>query len=380
MQSFDYYFPTKVHFGKDQMSRLPQIIKEQGKKVLFIYGQNSILKNGIYQDIVKMLRDNDIEFAEYQGIKSNPRVSDVNQAAAIGRREKSDLILAVGGGSVMDSAKLLSLALPVEGDAWDFMTGVAKPQKAIPIINVLTLAATGSEMNNIAVISNLKENKKLPIRHPLIAPKHSFLNPEYTFSVDRNYTAYGLTDIIAHALEVYFGSGNAPLSDKFIISIIKEVIEISHDLLDNLENYELRARMMYAATNALNGLTLFGKEAGDWGVHSLGHILSLMYDTPHGASLSVMYPAWLKCKLKEIQEPLIIFGKEVFGIQEPLEIIEALRQYFISIGSPINLQEANIPLVEVTKIKRVMLENKVNGWVYPITEQNIDCILNQISG
>ncbi len=380
MQSFDYYFPTKVHFGKDQMNRLPQIIKELGQKVLFIYGQNSIQRNGIYQDMIQMLQENKIQYAEYRGIKSNPRVAEVNEAAKVGRREKSDLILAVGGGSVMDSAKLLSLALPVEHDAWDFMTGQAKPQKAIPIINVLTLAATGSEMNNIAVISNLKENKKLPIRHPLISPKHSFLNPEYTFSVNRDYTAYGLTDIIAHALEVYFGSGNAPLSDKFILSIIKEVMEISPNLLADLENYELRARMMYAATNALNGLTLFGKEAGDWGVHSLGHILSLLYDTPHGASLSVMYPAWMKCKLQEIEKPLVIFGKEIFGISEPLEIIEALRQYFISIESPINLQEVTISLSEKERIKNVMLENKVNGWVYPITEQNIDCILNQISG
>ncbi len=376
MEQFEYYFPTKVHFGKEQVSRLPGLIRTYATKILLVYGQNSILQNGIFDMITAMLRQNGISYVSYQGIKSNPQIVDVNKAAELGRKFGAELVLAVGGGSVIDSAKLISVAIPQEIDAWDFMTGKATPRKAIPLINILTLAATGSEMNNIAVISNHQENKKQPLRHPLLSPKHSFLNPEFTFSVNRKYTAYGITDIIAHALEAYFGSGSAPLSDKFIFSIIREMMEIAHPLLNHLQDYELRARMMYAATNALNGLTLQGKKAGDWGVHALGHILSLLYDTPHGASLSIMYPAWMHCKTDAIRTPLIRLGKEIFDDTEPLSIIEKFSTFFVSIDSPVRLADAGISVNEISKIRQTMLENKVNGWVHNISVEDIDCILN----
>lgn len=376
MEQFEYYYPTKVHFGKKQLAQLPATIKSYGSKVLLVYGENSIFDNGIYDTVTHILQENNIQYDDYRGIKSNPRIANVNKAAAIGRNFGAEVVLAIGGGSVIDSAKLISVSIPQEIDAWDFMIGKSIPQKAVPLITILTLAATGSEMNSIAVISNHKVHKKQPIRHPLLAPRHSFLNPEFTFSVNQEYTAYGITDIIAHALEAYFGSGDSPLSDKFIFAIIQEMLEIAHPLLNNLNNYQLRARMMYAATNALNGLTLNGKKAGDWGVHALGHILSLLYDTPHGASLSIMYPAWMNCKLDTIREPLIRLGEVIFGETEPKMIIEKFSTFFVSINSPIRLAEAGISLDEIPKIRQTMIENKVNGWVYSISDENIDCILN----
>ncbi len=378
MDAFEYYFPTKVHFGKEQLNALPSVLKSYGKRILLVYGKKAIKQNGIYDYIVNVFNENNLQFTEYQGIKSNPIIDDINEAARSGRAAGVDMILAVGGGSVIDSAKLISVSVPGETDAWNYMSGKATPHKAIPLITVLTLAATGSEMNNIAVISNPATQQKMPIRHPLLSPRHSFLNPEFTFSVNRKYTAYGIVDIIAHALEAYFGNGRSPLSDKFSIAIIREMMEIAKPLLNRPEDYELRARMMYAATNALNGLTLYGKKSGDWGVHALGHILSLMYDTPHGASLSIMYPAWLKCKAEILREPLVYLGKELFGENNPPDIIRSLERFFTEIESPVNLRQAGISADEKDHILRRMITNNVNGWMYPLCEKDLECILNHI--
>lgn len=378
MEQFEYYFSTKVHFGKEQLAALPEVLKSYGNKILLVYGRNSIVQNGIYDYIVDVFRRNNFQYIEYQGIKSNPVIDDVNKAARAGRNSGVEMIVAVGGGSVIDSAKLISVSLNGERDAWDFMTGRAVPERAVPLITLLTLAATGSEMNNIAVISNPATQQKMPIRHPLLAPRHSFLNPEFTFSVNRKYTAYGIVDIIAHALEAYFGKGESPLSDKFSIAIIREMLEIADPLLNALDNYELRARMMYAATNALNGLTLFGKKSGDWGVHALGHILSLLYDTPHGASLSIIYPAWMQCKLEHIRQRLTRLGEALFDESEPAAIIQAFETFFKRIGSPVNMEQAGIPAGERDNILRRMIENKAQGWMYPLTETDLQCILKHI--
>ncbi len=165
---------------------------------------------------------------------------------------------------------------------------------SVPLIAVLTLAATGTEMNPVAVLQNPGTREKIGFRNDAMYPTHSFLDPAYTLSVPANYTAYGIVDLVAHCLEAWFGEGDATLSDRFVLSIIKEALEYGPALMADLSNYELRARIMWAATNALNNMTMYGRVSGDWGVHALGHVLSFLYDTPHGASLSIMYPAWMK--------------------------------------------------------------------------------------
>lgn len=357
--------PTKIYFGKEVCNDLGKSLKEFGNKVLLIYGKNSIKDNGIYELVLSQLRSNAIEFVEYAGIKSNPMIEDVNNAILLGNSNNCDVILAVGGGSVIDTAKIVSIGMPLEIDAWDFFSGKAKPVKSVPVITVLTMAATGSEMNPIAVIQNNKTKQKLGYRNPILFPKISFLDPQNTYSVNEKYTAYGIVDLIAHALEAYFGNGEAALSDKFVISIIKEAMECGPQLIGNLKDYELRARIMYAATCALNGMTNIGRITGDWGVHSIGHIFSLLYDVPHGASLSIAYPAWLKLMSDRIPDRIRQLGKALYNDENIENTISNLQGFFESIGSPIYL-DSFLAEYDEKLILETMKLNKIGGFVHKI--------------
>jgi alcohol dehydrogenase YqhD (iron-dependent ADH family) len=375
MENFTMYNPTSLHFGRNVIDDLGRTIAKYGKKVLMVYGKGSIKKNGIYANVMAQLNQIGVEVIEYSGIKPNPIVDDVNAATLIGKKNNVEVILAVGGGSVIDSAKVLSLAVPCEHSAWRIMLNMAKPTKALPLITVLALAATGSEMNSIAVLQNVETQKKIPIRTDLIFPKHSFLDPQYTFSVPRDYTAYGIVDLITHALEAWFGKGKASLSDRFVNSIILEAIENGPALLNDLHNYELRARIMYAATQALNGFTMYGRVSGDWGVHALAHILSLLFDSPHGATLSVVYPAWLRLMKERIPERISELGKAVFNVNNPDETILALEGFFKSLGSPVRMEGLGISLDKKQEIIDMMVKNKVNGAHHNLTKEDIEQVV-----
>ncbi|MFH1159409.1 MAG: iron-containing alcohol dehydrogenase [bacterium] len=362
MENFVIYNPTSLHFGKHVLTGLGPIIKQFGKKVLLIYGTGSVKRSGLYDNILKYLHDAGITVVEYGGIKSNPVIDDVEAAARVGRENQVEVILAVGGGSVIDSAKVVALTIPVSHPAWDFFSSRATPQKGLPIITVLTLAATGSEMNPFAVISNHRLNLKSALRSPLAFPKHSFLDPEVTMTVPRDYTAYGVADLIAHCMEAFFGAGDATLSDRFTISIIREAMTYGPRLLENLHDYDLRARIMYAATMALNGMTICGRISGDWGVHAIGHVLSLLYDVPHGASLTIVYPAWMRFFKDKIDDRLAFLGTELFNF--PLnagETIDRIEEFFRSMDCPVRLSDLNIPDTSETSIVEAMEIGKVNG-------------------
>ena len=310
MENFTAYNPTKLHFGKGVTDTLGETVLEYGKKVLLLYGKGSIQQNGIYDTVVKQLKSAGVEIFEYSGIKSNPLVDDVSEAAQIGKLDHIDVIVAVGGGSVIDSAKITALSIANNTDPWAIMKYKVKPTKTIPLIAVLTLAATGTEMNGAAVLQNHKTNEKIGYVSSLNYPKHSFLDPEFTYSVPRNYTAYGIADLIAHALEAYFGEGDATLSDRFVVAIIKEAMQYAKPVLENPESYEYRAKIMWAATTALNGMTSHGRKGGDWGVHDIGHNISYLFDTPHGATLTIAYPAWLKIQKDRIPERIFKLGMD----------------------------------------------------------------------
>jgi alcohol dehydrogenase YqhD (iron-dependent ADH family) len=362
MENFIAHNPTTLHFGKNVLTGLGQVIQLYGKKILFVYGKGSIKKTGLYDQIIGLLKAFDAEVFEYEGIKSNPVVQDVDAAAKIGRKNKVDLILAIGGGSVIDSAKIISITIPVNHSGWDFYTRKANPKKAIPLIAVLTLAATGTEMNPFAVLSNHETMIKDGYGNKLLYPAHSFLDPQLTYTVPKDYTAYGIADLIAHCFEAYFGYGEATLSDRFIISIVREAMEYGPRLLDDLHNYELREKLMYAATMALNGLTFYGKVSGDWGVHAIGHCLSLLYDIPHGASLTIVYPAWMRYFKEQIPDRIAILGSNLF--QEPLsadESIHRIEAFFRSIDCPIQLSDMSIPGDIKQSIYETMVINKVSG-------------------
>jgi alcohol dehydrogenase YqhD (iron-dependent ADH family) len=371
MDNFVLHNPTKLHFGKNIINELGNCIALYGKKVLLVYGRNSIKENGIYNDVMTQLKMIGAEVYEYSGIRPNPIVEDVDFAARLGRNNNVDVVLAVGGGSVIDSAKIISITIPVSHSAWDFYSGYKKPVSAIPLIAVLTLAATGTEMNPFAVIQNQKSRQKLGWGHPLCFPKDSFLDPQYTFSVPKNYTAYGIADLISHCLEAYFGKGESTLSDRIAVSIIKEAMHYGPLLLNDLKNYEYREKIMYAATLALNGITLTGKPNGDWGVHNAGHILSLLFDTPHGASLTIVCPAWMKLLKERASDKIEALGTELFRKSNPDTVIEGFENFFRSISCPVTLTEAGISEAYKQQIYDTMAYNKVTGSNYRLSEQDL---------
>jgi alcohol dehydrogenase YqhD (iron-dependent ADH family) len=372
MENFRIENPTVLHFGKDVIKNLGKSIAPIGKKVLLVYGKGSIKKNGIYEAVMEQLKAINAEVVEFEGIKSNPIIEDVDAAAELGRKFQPDVILAVGGGSVIDSAKIIALTIPVDFSGWKFMTNQVIARKAVPLVAVLTLAATGTEMNQFAVVQNHATKQKLGYGNRLVFPRHSFLDPQYTFSVPRNYTAYGISDLTSHALENYFGKGEANLSDKFVYSIIHEAMEIGPKLLNDLTNYDYRARIMYAATCALNGLTVYGRTSGDWGVHDMGHILSLLYDIPHGASLSVVYPAWMKRMKERIPERIAELGKNLFNAKSVEETILFFENYLKSIESPIRMNEIGLGIEKKAEILATMESSKVNGSHLKLEKEDVD--------
>ncbi len=366
MKNFNIYNPVNLHFGNGVLSLLASSINQYGDKILLVYGKSSIKESGLYQQLKEML--DGFTIFEYEGIKSNPLVEDADAAAKIARENEVDVILAVGGGSVIDTAKMVSIGAHVEHSVWDFMIGEANPPKAIPLFAVLTLAATGTEMNPYAVLQNAETKQKVGYGHPFIYPKESYLDPQLTTTVDAKYTAYGIVDLIAHALEAYFGEGNSPLADKFVYSIIEEAIEAGPELLNNLDNYELRARIMYAATMALNGTTTHGRISGDWGVHGIGHELSLLFDMPHGASLSIAYPAWMRLMAEKAPDRITELGSTLFGTQNVEETAAEFEAFFKAIGSPIRLSEYGIDKSEHSKIIEQLSNNKVSGMYYKFND------------
>jgi alcohol dehydrogenase len=362
MENFIMYNPVKLHFGRGVVENLGEAVSKYGRRVLLVYGGGSIKKNGVYDQVLAQMRKAGLDVFEFQGIKPNPLIEDVDAAAALGREKDIDVILAVGGGSVIDSAKIISITIPVEHTGWDFVKGKAKPKTAVPLVAVLTLAATGSEMNRFAVTQNNKTREKLGFGDMLTYPKESFLDPSYTLSVPADYTSYGITDLVAHALEAYFGDGEATLSDRFVFSIVKEAMEYGPKLMQNLEDYRLREIIMYAATSALNNLTIYGRKYGDWGVHSIGHTLSVLYNIPHGASLSIVYPAWMRFHIHKIPGRIAELGQNLFGVETAAETITRLEEFFKSIQSPVKLSEAGIDIEEKgEEIFRTLEANRAGG-------------------
>jgi len=375
MENFTIYNPVKVHFGSGVISGLGGVLKDYGRRILFVYGGGSIHRNGVYGKVMEQLSGLGCSVWEYRGIKPNPVVEDVDRAAALGRQEGVDLVLAVGGGSVIDSAKVIALAIPYGGPAWDLMSRKVKPAEALPVITVLTLAATGTEMNPLAVVQNNELGIKGSIMSPHIFPAHSFLDPSFTRSVPADYTGYGVADLIAHAMEAWFGRGESPLADRTVLGILHEAMEVGPLLLKDLENYDLRARIMYASTMALNGTCMHGRAHGDWGVHATGHILSLLYDVPHGASLTIVYPAWMKLMKEKIPDRIreLMFG--LFRSENVDDGIYRFEQFFRRLGCPVTLTEAGISAEKHPEILASMIHNKVSGMHYQLTEPEYQSLL-----
>ena len=294
MENFTYQNPTKLIFGKGQLDQLKNEIPSYGNKVLFVYGGGSIKRNGLYDQVIGKLKEIHVKVFELSGVEPNPRISTVRKGVEICKTEGIDFILAVGGGSTIDCTKAIAAGAKYDGDAWDIVTKKTIVKEALPFGTVLTLAATGSEMNSGSVITNWETNEKYGWGSPHVYPRFSILDPVNTFTVPRNQTIYGIVDMMSHTFENYFHTTeHTDFQDRMCESLLKTVIETAPKLLDNLEDYEHRATMLYCGTMALNGMISMGYR-GDWATHNLEHAVSAVYDIPHGGGLAILFPNWMK--------------------------------------------------------------------------------------
>lgn len=350
MINFNYSIPTKVFFGKDQVNVLPEEVKKYGSRVLLVYGGGSIKKIGLYDKVVELLKSNNISFFELSGVEPNPRVTTVRKGIEICRENNIDLVLAVGGGSTIDCSKVIAAGVSYEGDPWDIVLDPSKIKSVISVASILTLAATGSEMNSGAVISNLETNEKLGTGNPGMTPKFSILDPTYTISVPKNQTAAGTADIMSHTFEVYFNNTEgAYLQNRMAEAILKTCINYGRLAMDEPENYEARSNLMWASSLAINGILSYGKDT-NWSVHPMEHELSAYYDITHGVGLAILTPAWMNYVLNDnTVEKFAEYGVNVWNIDSSKdkydiakEAINKTRDFFISLDIPTTLREVGI--------------------------------------
>ncbi|KQU57977.1 iron-containing alcohol dehydrogenase [Rossellomorea marisflavi] len=350
MNEFTFYNPTKLIFGKGQVEQLKELVPQYGKKVLLVYGGGSIKKSGLYDQVTAVLKDIDAEVFELAGVEPNPRLTTVRRGVDICKEEGIDFLLAVGGGSVIDCTKAIAAGAKYDGDAWDLVTKKAFASEALPFGTVLTLAATGSEMNAGSVITNWETNEKYGWGSPVTFPQFSILDPENTFTVPKNHTIYGMVDMMSHVFEQYFHNAtNTPLQDRMCESVLKVVIETAPKLINDLENYELRETILYSGTIALNGMLQMGYN-GDWGSHNIEHAVSAVYDIPHAGGLAILFPNWMKHNLNVNPARFAQLAERVWNVdpegktqeEVALEGIEKLREFWSSIGAPSRLADYDI--------------------------------------
>lgn len=352
MKDFNYCAPTRVIFGKNTELEVGKALKNAGAtRVLMQYGGGSIKKSGLYDRVVKAIRDEGIELFELGGVQPNPHLSLVRKAIEIVREQKIDYLLAVGGGSAIDSTKATAVGAVYDGDVWDFYCGKAVPKKAMPVGVVLTIPAAGSEGSNSSVITNEDGWIKRGLGCDLTRPAFAIYNPELTYSLPAYQTAAGATDIMAHIMERYFtDEPDVDMTDRLCESVLKTIIRQAPVAVKEPDNYVARAEMMWASTVAHNDfLSCF--RVGDWSSHQLSHELSGMYDATHGAALAVAFPAWMTYVYKHDVQRFCRFAVEVMGVEmdffhpeeTALKGIAALRAFFKSIGMPTTLSELGVP-------------------------------------
>ncbi len=350
MNKFTFYNPTKLIFGKGQVEQLKELVPQYGKKVLLVYGGGSIKKSGLYDQVTAVLKDIDAEVFELAGVEPNPRLTTVRRGVDICKEEGIDFLLAVGGGSVIDCTKAIAAGAKYDGDAWDLVTKKAFASEALPFGTVLTLAATGSEMNAGSVITNWETNEKYGWGSPVTFPQFSILDPENIFTVPKNHTIYGMVDMMSHVFEQYFHNAtNTPLQDRMCESVLKVVIETAPKLINDLENYELRETILYSGTIALNGMLQMGYN-GDWGSHNIEHAVSAVYDIPHAGGLAILFPNWMKHNLNVNPARFAQLAERVWNVdpegktqeEVALEGIEKLREFWSNIGAPSRLADYDI--------------------------------------
>ena len=349
MQNFDYMTPTRLIFGRDAIAKLPEVMTQFGKKILLTYGGGSIKKIGLYQKVLEMLKGYDI--VELPGIQPNPKYDpSVLDGVRLCKEHNVDVILSVGGGSVLDCSKAIAAGAKYDGDPWDLISYKVKAKAALPIVDILTLAATGSEYDCGGVISRPETNDKIGYIDPLLFPVVSILDPVYTFTVSKKQTAAGIADAMNHTIEQYFVEDSTLLNDGFCESMLRSLMTNGRKCLENPEDYTARAEMMLACTYGCNGILALGNSYSGWPCHGIEHALSAYYDITHGEGLAIITPRWMRHILSErTMDRFVKYGINVFGIDPTLpkqeiagKAIDATYEFFESINIPMHLREVGI--------------------------------------
>ena len=328
MNNFVYHIPTKVYFGENQLGHLGKELAQFGKRVLLTYGGGSIKRNGLYDKVIEELRNAKLEVFELSGIEPNPRIESVREGVKICKEQGIDVLLAVGGGSTIDATKFMAAGACVDHDAWEFFGANAKPiNEALPIVTILTLSATGSEMDTAGVISNLETGDKLGRLAPALLPRVSFLDPTLTYSVSKYQTACGAADIMSHIIEVYFNTQkDLFMLDCFMEGMLKTIVKYAPIAIAEPENYEARANIMWTSSWAINGFINGGKRKA-WSCHPMEHELSAVYDITHGLGLAILTPRWMEYCLDETTvDKYVQYGVNVFGIDAKLDKMEIAKR------------------------------------------------------
>lgn len=383
MQNFDYMTPTRLIFGRDAIAKLPEVMTQFGKKILLTYGGGSIKKIGLYQKVLEMLKGYDI--VELPGIQPNPKYDpSVLDGVRLCKEHNVDVILSVGGGSVLDCSKAIAAGAKYDGDPWDLISYKVKAKAALPIVDILTLAATGSEYDCGGVISRTETNDKIGYIDPLLFPVVSILDPVYTFTVSKKQTAAGIADAMNHTIEQYFVADSTLLNDGFCESMLRSLMTNGRKCLENPEDYTARAEMMLACTYGCNGILALGNSYSGWPCHGIEHALSAYYDITHGEGLAIITPRWMRHILSErTMDRFVKYGINVFGIDPTLpkqeiagKAIDATYEFFESINIPMHLRDVGIDDSRIDEMAHHIATNEGLDKAYvPLTEQDIKEIL-----
>ncbi len=374
MLDFTYDIPTKIHFGKDALDFVGEEVKKFSDKVLITYGGGSIKKNGIYDKVISELKNSGVEIFELSGIEPNPRIESVREGVKIIKENNIGAILAVGGGSTIDASKFMAAGACADFDPWEFISKKKPMSPAIPLLAVLTMAATGSEMDCGGVITNPQTKEKLSSGHPDTRPKVSFLNPEITYSVNKFQTACGSSDILSHIFETYFNVDDSMfMLDRIMESLMKTVIKYGPIAMKEPENYEARANLMWASSWAINDFIANSSKAS-WTVHPIEHELSAFYDITHGLGLAILTPRWMEYVLSEkTVHKFYDLGVNVFDIDKNLDQMEVAKKaiekvkefFFDTLGLDSNLRKINIDekYFDQMSKKACGKNGKINGFI-----------------
>ena len=384
MKNFEFQNSTKIIFGKDSEKKVGTEVKKYSSKILLHYGGGSIKKYGLYDRVISCLKKEDIGIVELGGVLPNPRLKLVKKGIGLCRQEKIDFILAVGGGSVIDSAKAIAIGVPYKGDVWDFFEEKTKIKESIAIGVILTIPAAGSEVSGASVITNEDGLYKKGLVANIMRPKFSILNPELTFTLDNNQTAIGVADIVAHIMERYFTQEkNVDLTDRLCEATFKTLIRNTPVVLKENDNYAARAEVMWAGSVAHNDLLDTGRVT-DWASHMIEHELSAIYDIAHGEGLAIIFPAWMKYVYKNNIERFAQFGQRIWGVDfHPYDLegmaregIKRFEDFLKRIGLKTRLSEISISDDRFKEMAKKCTENGPVGNFVKLGKEDVLNIYN----